>query len=254
MGYQPHGMEFWNDLNTVLQNEPVVDRNRVILTQMRDLGMVKGQPFTPNELQKNILIESEKLGNAIAMVNTFSRESYKEKHWPDRSWLYILNMENLNQVAPEYWEVKEIASYSYEAITTSKAMVMNQIGKGSKYLGAYTDENGEWLDGKNTYEIVIPKDAPASQFWSITIYDNDTRCIIDNKIKRADVSSVMEGVKIEEDGSTKVYVGPKAPEGYENNWIESNPEKGFFTYLRLYGPLEPFYDKSWVMPDIKKHN
>ncbi len=175
---------------------------------------------------------------------TFSRESYKEKHWPDRNWLYILNMEYLDHLHPNYYEVQEIASYTYEAITTSKGMVLNNVGSGSKYLGAYIDSEGDWLDGKNTYEIVVPKDAPANQFWSITVYDNDTRCIIQNEQGQSDISSVMDGLKIEGDGNIKDYVGPSAPEGYENNWVQSNPEKGFFVYLRLYGPLEAYYDKS----------
>jgi len=62
----------------------------------------------------------------------------------------------------------------------------------------------------------------------------------------------MENVKVESDGSTKIFVGKKAPEGYENNWGQSNPNKGFFVYLRLYGPLESYYDKSWIMPDVRK--
>lgn len=254
MGNQPHGMEYWEDLNRVLQNEPVVDRNRFILTQLREAGIAKGSPFEPTQKQKEILIKAEEMGNAIAMVNTFSRESYKEKHWADRNWLYILNMEYLDHLHPDYYEVKEIASYTYEAITTSKGMVLNNIGKGSKYLGAYIDENGEWLDGKYSYEFTVPKDPPANQFWSITVYDNDTRCIIINDQGKSDISSAMENIKVEEDGSTKVYVGSSAPEGYENNWVQSNPKKGFFVYLRLYGPLETFYDRSWKMPDVKKIN
>ena len=254
MGNQSRGMGFWEDLNRVLQNEPVVDRNRFILTQLRDLGIEKEKSFAPTDAQKNILLAAEEMGNAFAMVNTFSRESYKEKHWPDRNWLYILNMDHLNQVGPHYYETKEIASYSYEAITTSAGMVLNNVGSGSKYLASYIDENKEWLDGKNTYQIEIPKDAPANQFWSITVYDNDTRCIIQNKQGKSDISSMMEGIRVEEDGSYKVFVGPGAPKGYENNWVQSNPEKGFFVYLRLYGPLEAFYDKSWKMPDIKKIN
>ena len=252
MGNQPHGMEYWEDLNRVLQNEPVVDRNRFILTQLREAGIEKGKAFNPTAKQKEILIKAEEMGNAIAMVNTFSRESYKEKHWQDRSWLYILNMEHLDHMHPNYYEVKEIASYTYEDVTTSTGMVLNNVGKGSKYLAAYIDENKEWLDGKNSYEILVPKDAPANQFWSITVYDNDSRCIILNEQGKSDISSARENVKIEADGSAKVYVGPKAPEGYENNWIQSNPKKGFFVYLRLYGPLESFYDKSWKMPDVKK--
>ena len=98
----------------------------------------------------------------------------------------------------------------------------------------------------------LTKDAPANQFWSITIYDNDTRCIIQNEQGKSDISSVMENIKVDADGSTRIFVGEKAPEGYENNWIQSNPNKGFFAYLRLYGPLESYYDKSWIMPNIKK--
>ncbi len=254
MGNQPHGIAYWTNLNDVLQNEPVVDRNRFILTQLRGTGIEKGKVFSPNDLQKEILIESEKTGNAIAMVNTFSRESYKERHWSDRNWLYVLNMEYLNHLHPNYYEVQEIASYSYEAITTSKGMVLNNVGSGSKYLGAYLDENKNWLDGKNTYEIIVPKDAPANQFWSITAYDNDTRCIIQNTEGKSDISSVMDNLKVEDNGNVKVYVGPKAPKGYENNWIPSNPKKGFFVYLRLYGPLKTYYDKSWKMSDVKRIN
>lgn len=254
MGNQPHGIEYWKNLNNVLQNEPVVNRNRFILTQLRGLGIEKGKNFLPTDLQKEVLVEAEKTGNAIAMVTTFSRESYKEKHWEDRNWLYVLNMKYLNQYHPNYFEVQEIASYSYEAITTSKGMVLNNVGSGSKYLGAYMDANKNWLDGKNTYEIVVPKNAPANQFWSITAYDNDTRCIIQNKEGKSDISSIMESLKVEENGDVKVYVGPKAPKGYENNWIPSNPSKGFFVYLRLYGPLEGYFDKTWKMNDVKKIN
>jgi hypothetical protein len=252
MGNQTHGMQFWKDLNNVLQNEPVVDRNRFILTQLRDLGMVKGNEFNPSEEQVKILTEASNMGNAIAMVNTFSRAETnpKERHWEDRDWLYILNMKNLSQIAPQYYEIKEIASYSYEAITTSKGMLLNNVGSGSKYLGAYMDESGNWLDGKNTYVVNVPKDAPANQFWAITVYDNDTRCMIKNETMISDINSNQE-LKVEEDGSTNIYIGPKSPEGYEKNWIQSNPEKGFFVYLRLYGPLEGYYDKSWKMDNIK---
>lgn len=251
-GCQPRGLKYWEYLNSVLQNEPVVDRNRFILTQLRGTGIEKGKAFNPTKKQKDILIQAEDMGNAIAMVNTFSKVSYKEKHWKNRNWLYILNMKYLDHMHPNYYEVKEIGSYTYEAMSTSKGMILKSIGKGSKYLGAYVDENKEWLDGKSTYEIVIPKNVPASQFWSLTVYDNDTRCLIINKQKKSDLSSVMKGIKIEADGSTKIFVGPKAPKGYEYNWIQSNPHKGFFVYLRLYGPQEEYYDKSWIMPDIVK--
>lgn len=252
MGNQPRGMAYWEDLNRVLQNEPVVDRNRFILTQLRRVGIEKGKPFQPDAKQARILLEADEMGNAIAMVNSFSRESSKEKHWPDRHWLYVLNMNHLDQVAPGFYETMEIAAYSYEAITTSKGMVLKNVGAGSSYLGAYYDEEGKWLDGRNTYEVVVPADPPARQFWSITAYDNDTRTLIQNNQGKSDISSTQEGLKVEPDGSTRIFVGPEPPAGYETNWIESNPEKGFFVYLRLYGPLESYFDKSWKMPDVKR--
>ena len=69
---------------------------------------------------------------------------------------------------------------------------------------------------------------------------------------QADISSVMDGLRVEDSGDIKVYVGPKAPEGYESNWVQSNPEKGFFLYFRLYGPEAGYFDKSWKMPDVRR--
>ena len=93
--------------------------------------------------------------------------------------------------------------------------------------------------------------APAKDFWSIAIYNNKFRNLIDNKQGQAVVSSRSD-LKVEQDGSVKVYVGPTAPEGYESNWVQSNVGEGFFAYLRLYGPTEAYYDKSWKMPDVRK--
>jgi hypothetical protein len=59
--------------------------------------------------------------------------------------------------------------------------------------------------------------------------------------------------QVEADGSVKVYIGSEAPVGYKRNWVQSNPGEGFFTYLRLYGPTEAYFDKSWKIPDYKKN-
>ena len=185
------------------------------------------------------------------MVNTFSKKSYKSRHWPDREWRYILNQSQLDLMHPDYYEAKEMASFSYEAMSTSKAMVLPIRGDGSKYLGAYIDDQGQWLDGTNTYEILIPANPPAKDFWSVAVYNNKFRNLIANKQGSAVVNN-RGMIKTEADGSVKVFVGPTAPQGYEDNWVQSNSGEGFFIYLRLYGPTEPYYDKSWKMPDIKR--
>lgn len=246
------GLQFWQDVFDVLKNEPVEGVNRMILTQLRGLGIVKSKGFHPNQEEIEILIEAADIGNGIAMVNTFSKKSYKSRHWENRNWRLILNQTRLDLNHVDYYEGKEIASYTYEAVSTSKGMILPIRNKGSKYLGAYVDNQEEWLDGSYTYEIVIPKDAPAAHFWSISVYDNQTRTFVKNASARATVNNRGDKTRIAADGSVKIFVGPKAPEGYENNWIETIPGKGWFTYMRFYGPKEAYFDRSWIMPDIKR--
>jgi len=251
VGSQATGVQFWKDVFAVLKNEPVDGMNRVILTQLRDLGITKSGGFTPNEEQTAILERAVAKGDAIAMVNTFSKKSYKSRHWLDRNWRYILNQSELSLQHEDYYEAKEMASFSYEAFSTSKGMVLPIRNDGSKYLGVYVDDQEQWLDGSNTYEILIPANAPAKDFWSIAVYNNKYRNLIANKSGNAVINNRGK-IKTEKNGSVKIYVGPKAPKGYENNWVESNIGEGFFMYLRLYGPTEAYYDKSWKMPDVKK--
>jgi hypothetical protein len=248
---QSTGLQYWKDLHAVLKNEPVVDVNRMILTLVRDLGVSKSKGFKPNDEQKEILTKAAVKGDAIAMVNTFSKRSYKYRHWPDRQWRYILNQKKLDLMHPDYYEAKEIGSYTYEAFSTSKGMVLPTRNQGSKYLGCYVDGNDNWLDGSNTYELVIPPNAPAKDFWSIAVYNNKLRNLVDNEQGNAIVNNRSK-IKTESDGSVKVYIGPEAPAGYESNWVQSIKGQGFFVYLRLYGPTEAYFDKSWKMPDFKR--
>lgn len=251
VGSQATGLQYWKDIYDVLKNEPVEGVNRVILTLIRDLGIQKSKGFHPNTEQEAILTAAAVKGDAIAMVNTFSKRSYKYRHWPDRQWRYILNQSEMDLMHADYYEAKEIASYTYEAFSTSKGMVAPTRNQGSKYLGVYVDGNEEWLDGSFLYEFVIPPNAPAKDFWSIAIYNNKYRNLIANQEGNAVINSKMD-LKIEPDGSVRVYVGPEAPEGYEANWVQSNVGEGFFAYLRLYGPTEAYFDKSWVMSDVRK--
>ncbi len=65
---------------------------------------------------------------------------------------------------------------------------------------------------------------------------------------------VDQKVKKNADGSVDIYLSPTAPKGREKNWIQTVPGRAWYVYLRLYGPLEPYYDRSWALPDIEKVN
>jgi hypothetical protein len=130
-------------------------------------------------------------------------------------------------------------------------MTSRKVGVGSVYLGGYKDHDKEWLDGAKQYKLHIPKDPPAKNFWSLTVYHNVTRYLIQNKNEVADKSSRGE-IDINEDGSVDIYFGPTAPAGKEKNWIQTIPGEGWFAYFRFYGPLQSHFDRTWVLPDIEK--
>lgn len=106
------------------------------------------------------------------------------------------------------------------------------------------------LDGGKPYRLHVPPNPPMKEFWSVTVYDVDTRCPIDNEQQIADRSSRMDLIE-NDDGSVDIYFGPKAPAGKEKNWIPTVPGKGWFAYLRLYAPTEPYFERSWKLPDIE---
>jgi hypothetical protein len=110
---------------------------------------------------------------------------------------------------------------------------------------------GAWLDGGKNYTLHVPKDAPVKQFWSFTVYDNESRCLIDSG-SYPDRSS-RDDITTNADGSVDLYFGPQPPAGKPpKNWIKTLPGKGWFTYFRLYGPVQPYFDKTWVLPDIEE--
>jgi hypothetical protein len=97
----------------------------------------------------------------------------------------------------------------------------------------------------------VPANAPAKQFWSLTLYDVDTRGLIQNTQQIADRSSRMDLVE-NADGSVDLYTGPTGPKGLENNWIPTVPDKAWSAYFRLYAPTEAHFNRTWVLPDFEK--
>ncbi|MGB5635041.1 MAG: DUF1214 domain-containing protein [Waterburya sp.] len=128
-------------------------------------------------------------------------------------------------------------------------MAIKNVGKGSQYAIAYLDQEGNALDGSKTYKINLPKDIPAKDFWSFTIYDNQTRAMLQTDQQFPGLDNNQEGLKQNADGSYGIYFSPEPPDGWENNWIQTVPGKTWNTIFRLYGPLESFYDKSWKPGD-----
>jgi hypothetical protein len=46
-------------------------------------------------------------------------------------------------------------------------------------------------------------------------------------------------------------MSPDSPSGFEKNWIPTTPGRSWFAYFRLFGPLEPYFERSWKLQDIE---
>ena len=133
-------------------------------------------------------------------------------------------------------------------------MAADIIGKGSKYAAAYLDADGKPYDGSKTYKISLPPDAPIANFWAVTIYDTQTRSMLQTDQKAAGVDSLQEGLRYNKDGSIDIYFAPEPPPGYKNNWLQTIPGKSWFTVLRMYSPLEKWIDQSWRPSEVIRTN
>jgi hypothetical protein len=246
----PRGMEYWVRLADVLNREPVAERDRFFMAMLRPLGIEKGKPFKPTKRQKLILTQATLVGEAMAKANDFAKRM-EEAHYVDGLQWHFATVANPDQRAEYYDQLDERAAWLYEAVTNDPAMHGQKTGKGQVYMGTYKDKDGDWLDGGRNYVLHVPPNAPAEAFWSITLYDVDTRCLIINEQKIADRSSRMDLIK-NTDGSVDIYMGPDAPKGKEKNWIPTVEGKAWFPYFRFYSPKQAFLDRTWVLPDIEK--
>jgi hypothetical protein len=249
-GVQPRGLAYWESLSKIINEEPVLERDRMILGMLQPLGIEKDKDFKPDSRQKRILSDAAQAGEVMARTIGFAKRFEGVKVWPGKQWDISLFLKETSQEAPHYTQFDERTSWFYEAVGVSVGMMGRTVGFGQVYLESSKDSKDQWLDGSKNYQMHVPPNAPVAQFWSFTVYDNETRCFVDTGVQ-PDRSS-RDNIVTNADGSVDLYFGPKAPAGKpETNWIKTIPGKGWFTYFRLYGPTQSYFDRSWVLPDIE---
>ncbi|MDX2433017.1 MAG: DUF1214 domain-containing protein [Desulfobacterales bacterium] len=141
--------------------------------------------------------------------------------------------------------------FFFQAWGTTAAGGIRKVGAGSIYFSSMKDSTGTYLDGAKNYKLTIPGPVPAKLFWSVTVYDSETRTIINTDQGRGAVRMLFEKPQANADGSFDIHFGPNAPAGKENQWVKTIPGKGWFTYVRMYGPEGPLFDGSYKLPDIE---
>jgi hypothetical protein len=247
-------LQYWRVLKDVIETEPAYEAYRSFYGELAGLGIIKGQPFTPDERMKGILEKAAQMANAQMRVQSFADRSPNRFAWPDRKWEWAtLRPENGTFDAPTYKDLDAREKWFYQAQVESPAMFRRSPGAGSLYWLGVRDGAGAYLDGGKTYKLTVPLPVPAKLFWSVTVYDAETRSEIKTDQGYAALRSLFE-LKDVRGSTADLYFGPNAPPGKEKQWIETTPGKGWFTYFRIYGPEAAAFDGSWKPGDFENVN
>lgn len=242
---------FYEELNKVVQYEPADAFNPELVGLFASVGIKKGQTFAPNERMQKLLKEAAALANASSRAITFQSRNKANYFYPDRKWFSSFAGGNHEFMNMGEMVLDDRIMFHYNATVITPSMVIANVGTGSAYAGAAHDASGNYLDGGKTYSVTLPGPIPAKDFWSFMVYSPQHRSMLETDQKFAGLDSNNPSVKPNEDGSYTVWFGPEAPEGHEGNWIQTITGKGFIVLLRLYGPLEPWYDKTWKPGDFE---
>ncbi len=263
----PNDFGFWELVNELVQEEPPRAGDPDLLGLLAAVGIVHGKPFEPDARMRQILEEAVVVGNATARTVTFAARPeegfafYSNSAW--ESALFVGGYEFLDPpseitadgpVAARSDGARKVNSrtnFFYMATGITPAMCMRLTGIGSQYIYAMRDSQGEYLDGARDYRLTLPPDIPESRFWSLLLYDRQTRSMLQTDQHLPRVGSQSGTVETNPDGSIDIYFGPTAPSGKESNWLQTVPGKGWWTILRLYNPLQPFFDKTWRPSEIE---
>jgi hypothetical protein len=249
----PRGLDYWRKLSDVINDEPVRQIDKAWMAMLLPLGIEKGKPFKPDGRQQTALLRGVAMGE-LMIRNLQVNPRFAEVYWPGTSWYKSFDF-HIPQETDTRVELDERATWFYEAVTSTEGMVNPKVGQGQVYMTSKRDSQRRLLRADHNYRLHVPREVPVGQFWALTLYSEDTRRPYDNggsEIRSVNLDSHMQDLKYNDDGSIDLYIGPKAPAGFESNHMKTVGDDGWFVYFRLYAPLQPFFDKTFALPDFER--
>ena len=255
-GSPSRGLAYFELLHETIQNEPVSPQIIIFNTYLKYLGIESGKPFAPTDKQKVMFARAANLGELMARANQM-KPRQDQPYYEGSNWYRLLSNFPVTLFNNDFYYLDESNEYYYEAVTVTKGMQSNIPGPGTtSYLTTKQDKDGDFLSGSRTYKLHLPAGVPASNFWSLTLYSEDTRGFIDNvdakdKLRATSLDSRDKHFVTNADGSVDLYVGPKPPEGKESNWLQTQTGEGWFPLFRFYATQQAFFDKTWKIGEFE---
>ena len=232
---------------------------------LANVGLIAKEPFSPSPQTRAILNTAADVGYKMSRAIGLSEEVGGKSLlvWPDRRWTNPINTAaepgpeksiDLSWVNREhgFTDIEHRAWMFTDYYSISPGMVSLTPGRGAFYAIAFNDADRTPLSGDNSYKVTLPPDVPAELFWSLTLYEAENASGLATEERRYPSLGSRDKPVVNADGTIDLYIGPKAPEGKEANWLATAPGRGFFAILRLYGPGDRAVDYSWKPGDFEK--
>lgn len=243
-------IQFWQQLAKVINEEPIDSRYQIMFDQLKAFGIEKGKEFKPDAATKKMLEAAAKEGKTQMLTTSFSSDRPDRIKWGDRKWEWLLLNSDPTWATNHDMDPVARDRYFAQAIVMSPAMLKRDPSAGSLYWGAFKDANNKAMDGGRHYKLTVPMPVPARLFWSVTVYDTETRSLIQNGRPNAAIRSLVELKDMKDVKSVDLYFGPSVPAGNEKTWVKTIPGKPWFAYFRIYGPDKEAFEGTWKPGDI----
>ena len=250
-----NNVDYFAEIAPVVEWEPIEMLDPETRGLLASIGIHKDKPFAPDERMREILVEAAAIGNATARAIFFHNRDEGFLLYDDRQWHTFFIGGDYRWLRDDGRGGRHLDARSlffYVATVNTPAMALEMVGIGSQYCGTSKDADGNCFDGAADYRLRLPAGVPVKDFWSVCIYDPQTRSELQTGQPFPSLNNVSGDLEFNSDGSVDVLFGPEAPAEKAGNWIQTVPGKGWFAIIRLYGPLEGWFDKTWRPNDIEK--